>query len=112
MKIKLSELRQLIKSVIKEQVLNEMNQYPPMGGATDLLLKNGFTVVNAPSNTKFGTVELKRDDVSIILKSTPNINTIQIQPQGEVVKFNTINDSIFRSAVMMLYLDFTVTPRN
>jgi hypothetical protein len=109
MKIKLSELRQLIKSVIKEQVLNEMDQYPPMGGATKLFIENGFAVESYTKKRPV-IITFKRDDVTVIIKSdiytgyTIQVNTKE-KPNGKIWKFNTIDDTNFGLATMLLYLE-------
>ena len=107
MKITLSELKQFIKNVIKESILSESNN-PPMGGATDLFINNGYEVSNSTGNVKFKTIELKKDDKTIILKSSPNTHTIQINtssnPQGKVIEYNTIEGRQFRGAVIGLKL--------
>lgn len=109
MKIKLSELRQLIKSVIIEQSLTDPN-YPVMGGATNLFLQNGYEVDNFQKGTRNDSIILSNQDkgVTVTLKSDPNSSSIQVNmngKMGEIKKFHTIDDRDFGMATIALGLD-------
>ena len=58
MRITLSELKQFIKNVIKESVLAESNN-PPMGGATDIFINNGYEVLKSNNEPEMSLIELK-----------------------------------------------------
>ena len=110
MKIKLSELRQIIKSVIKEQSFTEEN-HPEMGGATELFKKNGYKVDDYQKDVKYSNVTLINDEkgVTVILKSDSRNNTIQLNINGKMsnpVTFSTIGDSKFKTATIGLGLDY------
>lgn len=103
MKITLSELKQFIKNVIKESVLAESNN-PPMGGATDIFINNGYEVLKSNNEPEMSLIELKKDNNTVVMKRSNNSkNTIQVN-QDKPFDFSTINDSNFSLAVMKLGL--------
>jgi hypothetical protein len=104
MKITLSELRQFIKNVIKENLLSEANN-PPMGGATDIFIDNGYEVLKSNNQPEMSSIELKKDNNTVVMKRSNNLaNTIQVNG-GKTTNFSTINDREFKLAVMMLGLE-------
>lgn len=104
MKITLSELKQFIKNVIKENILSE-NTNPPMGGATELFLNNGYEVLKSNNTPESSFIELKKDNNMVVMKRSNNLsNTIQIN-KGDIVNFSTINDRKFQTAVITLELE-------
>lgn len=104
MKITLSELKQFIKNVIKESVLAESNN-PPMGGATDIFINNGYEVLKSHNKPEMSLIELKKDNNIVVMKRSNNSkNTIQVN-QDKTFNFSTINDMNFRLAVMKLELE-------
>ena len=106
MKITLSELRQLVKNVIRESLQMESNNYNPMGGATDLFLANGYEIKKSSDTpTEGGVIELSKDANNVILKSSNISKTIQVNG-GKVFKFSTITDRDFKIATMTLDLEF------
>jgi hypothetical protein len=110
MKIKLSELRQIVKSVIKEEILTE-SEHPAMGGATELFKKNGYEVGAFQTGVKYNSITLNNDGegVTVTLKSDSRNNTIQLNMNGKMsnpVTFSTIGDSKFKTATIALGLDY------
>lgn len=104
MKITLSELKQFIKNVIKESVLSESNN-PPMGGATDIFINNGYEVLKSNNEPEMSSIELKKDNNTVVMKRSNNSkNTIQVN-QDKPFDFSTINDRNFSLAVMKLELE-------
>ncbi len=84
----------------------ESDNYPSVGGATDLFTKNGYEVKKSGGSiTEGGFVELSDGKNNIILKTSNNSNTIQVNG-GEVFKFSTITDRSFKIATITLGLDF------
>ena len=104
MRITLSELKQFIKNVIKESILSEASN-PPMGGATDIFINNGYEVLKSNNEPEMSSIELKKDNNIVVMKRSNNSkNTIQVN-QDKTFDFSTINDSNFSLAVMKLGLE-------
>jgi len=104
MRITLSELKQFIKNVIKESILSEASN-PPMGGATDIFINNGYEVLKSNNEPEMSSIELKKDNNIVVMKRSNNLkNTIQVN-QGKTFNFSTINDRDFKLAVMTLGLE-------
>jgi hypothetical protein len=60
MRITLSELKQFIKNVIKESILSEASN-PPMGGATDIFINNGYEVLKSNNEPEMSSIERIRE---------------------------------------------------
>lgn len=111
MKIKLSELRQLIKSVITESLLTESVGYPIIGGAPELFIYNGYT----ETKNQNPIIELTKGDVTVILNGSNSGNTIQVNTKnknGNVIKFTDIDDRYFKIATITLGLERTPSQKD
>ena len=109
MKITLSELKQFIKNVIKENFQEETNSIStPLQAAKSKLEEIGFKEVSI-AKTNEPTFKLVKADKTVILsdksKSISSGAQLTIQVDGKTIAFNSINDSNFKLLLSTLETD-------